>query len=164
VASAYAVSQRDGHRAAAPATGQPLDLVFTVDSINVGPHYNGEPVPSAGAQERVRAAVECPDASCVIGNDGHATGPFVDLGLTWVQTSPGFYTATTNSHEFSEACGRNIDVHQSATLEVRRDPGGRITGLNGRYEVTHPGGVEFEGPSGLCSTFDISYTFTGTPA
>jgi len=167
VASAYAVTQRDGDHvdASAPAVGERFDAVFTVASVNVGPHYRGEPVPSVGDQERVRVIVDCTDTTCSFGNErGANAGPFVDLGLPFAQTAPGVYTATGDSSETAAACG-NIAIHQLASVEVHRaSSAGPITGLNGRYEVTHPGGVEFTAPPGVCSTFDIAYTFVGTPA
>ena len=168
VAGAYAVTQRDDSprvSAAAEHIGQPFDVTFTVASVNVGPHYRGEPVPGVGSEERVRVYVECPDNTCSFGNDGPSSGgPFVDLGLQFAQTSPGFYKAIRDSNEFADACGRNIVVHQVASADVQRDPGGPLTRFTGRYEVAHPDGVEFDSPSGVCSTFDIAYTFVGTPA
>ena len=164
VGGAYAVSHRDDGHVASTSPRQPFDADFTVASVNVGPHYRGEPVPEVGSTDRLRVDVDCRDVTCTFGNQGEASaGPFVDLGLPWEQTSPGFYTATAESNDVSDACG-SIPLHQSGTVEVHRDPGGAITGFNGRYEVTHPRGVEFTGPSGLCSTFDVAYTFTGTPA
>lgn len=167
VASVYAVSQRDDNRvtASAPVVGQPFDADFTVASTNVGPHYRGEPVPAVGGRQRVRVQLQCAGATCTFGTAGQSgAGPFVDLGLPFVQTSPGFYTATADSNEASAACGRDIRVHQVASVDVRTDSSGRVTRFNGRYEVTHPDGVEFNAASGgLCSTFDIAYTFTGTP-
>jgi hypothetical protein len=168
VAGAYAVTQRDDTRRFADGgdrVGQPFDVVFTVASVNVGPHYRGEPVPAVGAQERVRVYIDCPDNTCSFGNDGASSaGPYVDLGLQFAQTSPGFYKAIRDSNEFAGACGRNIVVHQVASANVHTDPNGPVTGFTGRYEVTHPDGVEFDSPSGVCATFDIAYTFVGTPA
>ena len=141
------------------------NVEFTVASVNVGPHYSGEPVPTLGSRVTVPVLATCAE-TCSFGDAGGATGslPFVDLGLPLTATSPDLLKASTDSSDSSSPCPQVSAVHELVTVRVTRDGAGKVTGFTGRDELTHPGGVEETTASGTCSTFDITYTFVGTPA
>ena len=79
-------------------------------------------------------------------------------------TSTNFLQASTDSSDPSSPCTQISAVHEEISVQLKRDAAGTVNGFTGLFQLGHPGGVEQTTASGTCSTFDISYTFVGTPA
>jgi hypothetical protein len=142
-----------------------FDVAFTVESVTVGPHYTGDPVPTLGSRVTLPVLASC-TTTCTFADSDRApsASPFVDLGLPFTATSPDFLQASSSSSDSSSPCTRVSGVREEISMRLTRDATGAVSGFTGRFQVTHPNGVEETTSTGTCSTFDISYSFVGTRA